>query len=51
MTLVDVEDAGLEPEGGERPDAADSEQYLLPDPVLAVAAVESVGHPRPTSRR
>ena len=45
MALVQVEDVRLDPERGERADAADAEQQLLPDPVLAVASVERVGEP------
>ena len=43
MALVDVEDGRLEPECREGAHAADAEQQLLADPVLAVAAVEGVG--------
>ena len=45
VPLVQVEDAGLDPERRQRADAADAEQQLLSDPVLAVAAVERVGEP------
>ena len=44
VSLVHVEDAGLEPEPAESPNSADAEQHLLADPVLAVAAVQHVGH-------
>ncbi len=43
VPLVHVEHGGLDAAGGERLDAADAEQDLLPQPVLAVAAVEAVG--------
>ena len=43
MALVHVEDGGLDAAGGERLDAADAEQDLLAQAVLAVAAVEAVG--------
>ena len=43
MALVDVEDARVDPERGERTHAADAEQELLADPVLAVAGIEGVG--------
>ncbi len=43
MPLVDVKDGRLEPECREGAHAADAEQQLLADPVLAVAAVEGVG--------
>ena len=43
MTLVQVEDARREPEPAQRPHAADPEHDLLPDSMLAVAAVETVG--------
>ena len=43
MALVDVEDGRLESERGERAHAADAEEQLLADPVLAVAGVERVG--------
>ena len=43
VALVHVEHVGLEAEGGERLHAADAEQDLLAQPVLAVAAVEAVG--------
>ena len=45
MALVHVEDARLDAERGQRPHAADAEQELLPDAVLAVAAVERIGQP------
>ena len=45
VALVHVEDARLDAERGQRPDAADAEQELLPDAVLAVAAVERVRQP------
>ena len=45
VSLVQVEDGGLDPERGERADAADAQQQLLADPVLAVAAVERVREP------
>ena len=45
MALVQMEHGRLDPERRERADAADPEQKLLPDPVLAVAAVERVGEP------
>ncbi len=49
MALVGVEDlrlgrAGEPAEGTQRADAADTEQQLLAQPVLAGAAVEPVGH-------
>jgi hypothetical protein len=40
-----VEDRGLDAERSQRPHAADAEQQLLPDPVLAVAAVERIRQP------
>ena len=40
VALVQVEDGRLDPERRQRADAADPEQQLLPDAVLAVAAVE-----------
>ena len=43
VALVHVEDGGLDAAGGERLDAADAEQDLLAQAVLAVAAVEAVG--------
>ena len=48
MTLVGVEHLGRRVTGDpavdpQRPDAADAEQQLLAEPVLAVAAVEPVG--------
>ena len=43
MALVHVEDGRLEAERAQRADAADAEDELLPEPVLAVAAVEPVG--------
>ena len=43
VALVDVEDARVDPERGERTHAADAEQELLADPVLAVAGIERVG--------
>ena len=45
VAFVQVEDVRLDPERGERADAADAEQQLLADPVLAVAAVERVREP------
>ncbi len=42
MALVHVEDGRLETERCERAYAADPEEKLLPDPVLAVARVERV---------
>ncbi len=45
VALVHVEDARLDTERGQRPHAADAEQELLPDAVLAVAAVERIGQP------
>ena len=45
MPLVQVVDVRLDPERSERPHAADAEQQLLADAVLAVAAVERVGEP------
>ena len=56
VALVQVEDGRLEPEPAQHADAADAEQDLLPQPVLAVAAVERVGDapspgfPRPGCR-
>jgi hypothetical protein len=44
MALVHVENGRLEAEPAQNADAADSEHELLPQPVLAVAAVEPVGH-------
>ena len=44
VALVHVEDRRLEPELAKRPHAADAEQQLLAEPVLAVAAVQHVGH-------
>ena len=46
VALVDVVHARRDPEREQRADAADAEQELLPDPVLAVAGVQRVGHPR-----
>ena len=43
VALVHVEHGGLDAAGRERLDAADAEQDLLPQAVLAVAAVEAVG--------
>ena len=43
VALVHVEYGGLDATGGERLDAADAEQDLLAQPVLAVAAVQAVG--------
>ena len=43
VALVQVEDCRLEPEPAQHPDAADTEQDLLPQPVRPVAAVERVG--------
>ena len=43
VALVHVEHLGLDADGGERLHAADAEQDLLAQPVLAVAAVEAVG--------
>ena len=43
VALVHVEDRGLDAAGRERLDAADAEQDLLAQAVLAVAAVEAVG--------
>ena len=48
MALVGVEDLGLRMAGQRaerphRPHSADAEQQLLPEPVLAAAAVEPVG--------
>ena len=43
VALVHVEDGGLDAAGRERLDAADAEQDLLAQAVLAVAAVEAVG--------
>ena len=45
VALVQVEHGRLDPERRQRPDAADPEQQLLADAVLAVAAVERVGEP------
>ena len=45
VALVEMEDRRLDPECGERSHAADAEQQLLTDPVLAVAAVERVREP------
>ena len=45
VPLVQVEDVRLDPERRQRADAADAEQQLLADPMLAVAAVERVGEP------
>jgi hypothetical protein len=45
VPLVHVEDRGPHAERLEDADAADAEQQLLPDAVLAVAAVERVGEP------
>ena len=48
VALVHVEDGRLEPEPAQHAHAADAEHELLPQPVLAVAAVELVGdRPRP----
>ena len=44
MSLVHVEDRRLEAESAKSPHAADAQQHLLPDPVLAVAAVQHVCH-------
>ena len=43
MALVHVEDGGLDAAGSERLDAADAQQDLLAQAVLAVATVEPVG--------
>ncbi len=43
VALVHVEDGRVEPEPAEHAHAADAEHELLPEPVLAVAAVELVG--------
>ena len=43
VALVHVEDGRIEPECAEHAHAADAEHELLPEPVLAVAAVELVG--------
>ncbi len=43
MSLVHVEDRGLESERGEGAHAADSQEQLLANPVLAVAGVQRVG--------
>ena len=45
VALVQVEDVRLDPERRERADAADAEQQLLADPVLAIAAVERIREP------
>ena len=45
VPLVQVEDVRLDPERRQRANAADAEQQLLADPMLAIAAVESVGEP------
>ena len=45
VALVQMEDVRLDPERGQRAHAADAEQQLLADAVLAVAAVERVGEP------
>ena len=45
VPLVQVEDVRLDPERRQRADAADAEQQLLADAVLAIAAVERVGEP------
>ena len=45
VPLVQVEDVRVDPERRERADAADAEQQLLADAVLAIAAVERVGEP------
>ena len=44
VPLVHVEDRRLEPEPAKGPYAPDAEQQLLAEPVLAVAAVQHVGH-------
>src|SRR5206468_8140385 len=46
MALVDVVDGRMDVERVQRAHAADAEQELLADAVLAVAAVERVRHPR-----
>ena len=43
VPLVEMDDAGRDAERGERLDAADAEQQLLPDADTVVAAVESGG--------
>ena len=45
VPLVQVEDVRLDPERRQRANAADAEQQLLADPMLAIAAVESVSEP------
>ena len=45
VALVQMEDVRLDPERRQRPDAADAEQQLLANPVLAIAAVERVREP------
>ncbi len=45
MALVHVEDGWRDSERRQRADAADAEQQLLADPVLAIAAVERVRQP------
>ena len=43
MALVEVPDRRLDPQGADRPHAADAEDQLLVEPHLAAADVEDVG--------
>ena len=45
MTLVEVEDAGLDPERAQRPHGADPEQPVLPEARERVALVQARGDP------
>ena len=45
MTLVEVDDPGLDAEGVQRAHAADAEQRVLPQPHLGIADVEARGDP------
>ena len=45
MALVEVDDAGLDPQRVEQADAADAQQRVLPQPHLGVADVEPGGDP------
>ncbi len=46
VALVDVVHARRDPERVQRAHAADAEQELLPNPMLPIAGVQRIGHPR-----